>query len=313
MNYYIKKIASFFVTLFIVSIITFGVFQILPGDPAIIILGPDADPLQLEAMRVTLGTDASALARYTSWITHALRGDLGMSLRYKLPVSELIGSRIPITTSLAFVSLILTLLISLPIGTYIARKDNWFSRLVSTITQIGIAIPSFWVGIMLILVFSITFSIFPSGGYVPLTENPLLWLQSLFLPSLSIAIGSSAVLIRYLYTSIRGESKNLYVQVARSKGFDDKYITYHHILKNALIPTVTILGLLVVDILGGSIITENVFNIPGLGNLIVTSINSRDLPLIQGLVLYLGSIVVFFNFIVDILYTIIDPRIKIGG
>lgn len=313
MAFYIKKAFSLLITLLLISIVTFGVFQILPGDPASIILGPDADPLQLEAMRQSLNLDGSIPMRYINWLIDALKGDLGESIRFHMPVSELLVSRISVTASLALLTTLLTALIGIPLGIFIARNNKILGKLISALTQISIAIPSFWMGILLVLLFSITFSWLPSGGYVAFTQSPLEWFRSLLLPSLSIALGSSAVLIRYLKTAMLDEIPKLYVQTARSKGLSEKLVFRRHIFKNALIPTVTILGLLIIDILGGSIITENVFNIPGLGNLIVTSINSRDLPLIQGLVLYLGTIVVVFNFIVDILYSLIDPRIRVAG
>lgn len=313
MNFYIRKIFSLLTTILLVSLITFLVFQILPGDPVMIILGPDADPLQAQAMRESLGLDAPLLVRYIDWIKHAIIGDLGLSIRYNQPVSQLILSRIPVTTSLAFMSLFITLAIGLPLGTYIARKnDSLLGKVVSICSQLGLAIPSFWTGILLILLFSVTLGLLPSGDYMPISESLIGWLSRIILPSISIAIGTSAVLIRYLRTAMLDESTKHYVQTARSKGLSEKAVYTKHIFKNALIPTITILGLLVVDILGGSIITENVFNIPGLGNLIVSSINSRDLPLIEGLVLYLATIVVTFNFLVDILYAIVDPRIRIS-
>lgn len=312
MNFYIRKIFSLLTTILLVSIITFLVFQILPGDPVTIILGPDADPLQAQAMRESLGLDAPLLVRYVEWIKNALTGDLGLSIRYNMPVSDLILSRIPVTASLAFMSFLLTILVGIPLGSYIARRnDSLVGKVASILSQIGLAIPSFWAGILLILLFSVTLGILPSGDYISISKSFTGWLSSIILPSTSIAIGTCAVLIRYLRSAMLDESTKLYVQTARSKGLSEKAVYTKHILKNALIPTITILGLLVVDILGGSIITENVFNIPGLGNLIVNSINSRDLPLIQGLVLYLATIVVTFNFLVDILYSIIDPRIRI--
>lgn len=313
MNFYIRKIFSLLTTILLVSLITFLVFQILPGDPVTIILGPDADPLQAQAMRESLGLDAPLFVRYIDWIKNAIRGDLGLSIRYNQPVSQLILSRIPVTTSLAFMSILLTLAIGLPLGTYIARKnDSLAGKVVSICSQLGLAIPSFWTGILLILLFSVTLGLLPSGDYIPMSESFIGWLSRIILPSISIAIGTSAVLIRYLRTAMLDESTKLYVQTARSKGLSENAVYTKHIFKNALIPTITILGLLVIDILGGSIITENVFNIPGLGNLIVSSINSRDLPLTQGLVLYLATIVVTFNFLVDILYSIVDPRIRIS-
>lgn len=313
MTFYIKKFCSLCFNLFLISIVTFGVFQILPGDPATIILGPDADPLQLEALRQSLNLDTPLLTRYIGWVIHTLRGDLGTSLRFHIPVGELILSRIPITASLAFVTLLFTLLIGLPLSLLIVRYETYFGKILSILSQLSIAIPSFWMGILLVLLFSVTLGFLPSSGYVALMTNPIEWLKSLLLPGLSIAISTSSILIRYLKTAMLDELPKLYVQTARSKGLSEKIVIHKHVFKNALIPTITILGMLVIDILGGSIITENVFNLPGLGNLIVTAISSRDLPLIQGLTLYLGIIVVTLNFIVDILYSIIDPRIRVNG
>ena len=313
MSFYLKKLLSLVITLFLISIVTFGVFQILPGDPAAIILGPDADPFQLEALRQSMNQDAPLLTRYTDWLGNALTGDLGDSFRFHMPVSDLLLSRIPVTTSLALITLIFTLLIGLPLGLFIASHKGPSGIVISALSQLGIAIPSFWMGIFLVLLFAVTLGLLPSSGYVDFADNPIGWLKSLLLPGLSIALGTCAVLIRYLKTAMLDELSKQYVQTARGKGLSEKMVVRKHIFKNALIPTVTILGMLVIDILGGSIITENVFNIPGLGNLIITAINSRDLPLIQALVLYLGTIVVVFNFIVDMLYSVIDPRIRVKG
>ncbi|MGL4346033.1 MAG: ABC transporter permease, partial [Cellulosilyticaceae bacterium] len=299
-------------TLFIVSVITFLVFEILPGDPATIILGPEADPLQIAAMHERLGLNAPPLVRYFNWIQNALTGHLGDSIRFNQPVSTLIGSRIAATASLALVTLVLTLLIGIPVGILITKHYRTpQGMLMSILSQIGMAVPSFWMGILLIMFFSLTLKVLPSGGYVPLSESFSLWLRSIILPALSLALGTSSILIRYLKTSMTAQLTKQYVQTARSKGISETHVLYKHVLRNALIPTLTILGMVVIDILGGSIITENVFNIPGLGHLIVNAINSRDLPLIQGLVLYLATIVVALNFLVDILYSLVDPRIRI--
>jgi peptide/nickel transport system permease protein len=311
MSFYIKKGFSLIFTLFLVSLVTFGVFNILPGDPALIILGPDADFLQLEALREQLGLHMPLPSRYLGWIKNLLQGDLGTSIRYHQSVSTLIKERILVSTVLSLMATLFTLIIGIPLGIYLAKKeDSLIGNLLSGITQLGIAIPSFWMGILLTLFFSLTLRWIPSTTYVPFSTSTKDALISLILPSLSISLGTSCVLIRYLKNSIAGEKNKLYVQTARSKGLSENSILMRHILKNALIPSLTILGMLLVDILGGSIIIENVFHIPGLGNLIVNSINSRDFPLIQALVLYLATIVVTFNYFVDFLYTIVDPRIK---
>ena len=312
MYYYLRKISSLLVTLVLVSLITFGVFQILPGNPVDIILGVDADPLQAEALKVSLGLDKPISERYLMWAGKALRGDLGNSTRFQGSVAELISKRIEVTSALAILSLSLTLLVGIPTGIWLA-KENKHKRalIVSVLSQIGLAVPSFWLGILLTMIFSVTLHILPSGGYTSWRQNIFLCLSSLILPAVSIAIGTSAVLVRYLKNTLLEQLKRDYVRTAYSKGLKENYVILRHVLRNALIPVVTILGILTVDILGGSIITETVFSLPGIGNLIILSIASRDLSLIQGLVLYLALLVVLCNFMVDMLYTWIDPRIRL--
>lgn len=311
MKYYLKKILGFIFTILLVSIITFVVFQILPGDPAQIILGVDADPAQIENLRATMNLDKGYVERYLIWLTNALKGDLGVSYRYSRAVSELISESFFVTSSLAVYSIALTILIGLPLGIFIAKNSKKkITTGISMLSQLGISVPSFCMGIMLISIFSVNLGWFDSIGYIPASESLTGWFKTMFLPSLSIAFGSSAVLARYIRVSIANQQKQDYVRTAKSKGLSEKIIMNQHILRNSLIPVITILGMLVADILGGSIIIENVFSLPGIGKLISTSITTRDLPLIQGLTVYLAGIVVICNFGVDILYSIIDPRIK---
>lgn len=311
MKYYLKKILGFIFTILLVSIITFVVFQILPGDPAQIILGVDADPAQLENLRATMNLDKGYVERYFIWLINALHGDLGISYRYSREVSDLIAESFFVTSSLAIFSIALTILIGLPLGIFIAKNSKKkITTGISMLSQLGISVPSFCMGIVLISIFSVNLGWFDSIGYVPASESITGWFKTMFLPSLSIAFGSSAVLARYIRVSIANQQKQDYVRTAKSKGLSEKIIMNKHILRNSLIPVITILGMLVADILGGSIIIENVFSLPGIGKLISTSITTRDLPLIQGLTVYLAGIVVICNFGVDILYSIIDPRIK---
>lgn len=312
MRFYIRKLATLLSTVLLVSVITFLVFQILPGDPAEIVLGVDADPHQLAELRKTMGLDRPAAERYASWVTDTVTGDFGTSLRYQRPVADIVAERLPVTLSLSVMSVGLTLLIGLPLGIYIARKDGQLSSmLLSVFTQLGLAVPSFWLGFILILVFSVTFKLFPTYGYVPWSEDPVGAFKSMFLPSLALAIPGIAVVIRYLRNTLLDQFRMDYVRTARSKGLREKSIMYRHILRNSLIPVLTIVGLLIADTLGGSIVVENVFALPGLGNLLITSIGTRDLPLLQTLVLYIAIIVVLINFVVDILYKVIDPRIRL--
>lgn len=312
MRYISKKLMSALLTLLLSSIITFFIFNVLPGDPAQVILGIDASEAQLEQLRETMNLDSPALYRYGIWLKNILQGDLGISYKYQTQVATLISDAISVTLQLSIYSLLLTLIISIPFGLLLVTKRDKKSFIpLSIISQIGMSIPAFCVAIFLIAIFTVKLQILPSIGYVSFRENPLLNLRSLLLPSLSIAIGASSIVVRYLNTSVQQQVKKDYVRTAYSIGLNEKTVLYRYVLRNALIPVITIVGLIVADILGGSIIIENVFGLPGIGKLITSSITSRDLPLIQALVLYLSLIVVVVNFLIDILYKAIDPRIRI--
>ncbi len=314
MHYYTRKLLSTLITLFLVSVLTFSIFQLVPGDPAQMILGVDANPQQIEALRSTMDLDKNPVIRYTNWVLRAVQGDFGTSYKYQRPVAALISSSITITAQLAFLSLLLSILIGIPVGIFIAKRDKEKKVIpLSILSQLGMAIPSFCVAILLIDIFSIKLKILPSLGYIPFSESPFGCFKSLLLPSLSIAFGGAAVIIRYLRSNIVSERREDYVRTNRSIGLSENQILYKHILRNSLIPVITIFGILVSEVLGGSIIIENVFSLPGIGKLITSSITSRDLPLIQALVLYLSIIVVITNMIVDLLYGVIDPRIRIKG
>jgi len=278
------------------------------------ILGVDANPQQIEALRSTMDLDKNPVIRYTNWVLRAVQGDFGTSYKYQRPVAALISSSITITAQLAFLSLLLSIIIGIPVGIFIAKRDKEKKVIpLSILSQLGMAIPSFCVAILLIDIFSIKLKILPSLGYIAFSESPFGCFKSLLLPSLSIAFGGAAVIIRYLRSNIVSERREDYVRTNRSIGLSENQILYKHILRNSLIPVITIFGILVSEVLGGSIIIENVFSLPGIGKLITSSITSRDLPLIQALVLYLSIIVVITNMIVDLLYGVIDPRIRIKG
>jgi peptide/nickel transport system permease protein len=284
----------------------------LPGDPAMLILGVDAKPEQIEALRSTMDLDKNPVSRYVLWVDKAFHGDFGISYKYQMPVSSLIGDAVIITSQLAILSLLFSIILGIPIGIFLAKRDK-SKKIIpfSILSQLGMAVPSFCVAILFIAIFSIKLKWLPSFGYIPFTQSPIGCLTSLMLPSLSIAFGGAAVIIRYLRSNIVSEKRSDYVRTARSIGLSENKILYKHILRNSLIPVLTIFGILVSEVLGGSIIIENVFSLPGIGKLITSSITSRDLPLIQALVLYLSIIVVMSNMIVDILYGVIDPRIRI--
>ncbi len=314
MHFFRRKLISTLITLFLVSVLTFSIFQMLPGDPATLILGIDAQPSQIEALRASMDLDKNPVIRYTLWVTKALSGDLGTSYKYQVPVSQLIFSSINVTSALALYSFLFSLLIGIPVGILLAKRDKSKAIVpLSILSQLGMAIPSFCVAIILIEIFSVKLHLLPSLGYIPISESFIGNFKSLLLPSLSIAIGGAAIIIRYLRSNIIGEKNKDYVRTNRSIGLSENKILYKHILRNSLIPVLTILGILISDVLGGSIIIENVFSLPGIGKLITSSITSRDLPLIQALVMYLSLIVVITNMIVDMLYGVIDPRIRMRG
>lgn len=303
MKPYLGKALNFFTSLFLVTLVTFLTFQVLPGDPATAILGAEAEEAQIIQKRAELGLDQSLYIRYFKWIGGALHGDLGNSYRYDQKVFDLIKGSLKTTAALAFLSLLITVILGLFFGILFAatRKNRFFIAL-STISQIWVSIPSFCTGILLILVFTVTFNLLPSVDY----NGP----SSLILPSFAIALGSSSILCRYIKTSIENELKQDYVRTARSKGLNETQVIFRHVLRNALLPSITTLGLITADIFGGSLIVEKVFSLPGIGSLIIKSISDRDFPLIQGLTLYLAFLTLFCNFAVDMLYSIIDPRTK---
>ena len=312
MAYYARKTAGFLVTLLLVSLVTFAVFQILPGDPATAILGVDADPVQVEQLRKEIGADQPLPQRFLSWAGGVLRGDLGTSYQYRQPVAKLISGGLSVTVSLAVFSLILTALIGIPTGLWLARHGKkLYAAPVTFLSQLGLSVPAFCMSIVLIEIFSVQLRWLPSLGFTPWTQSPVKCLQSLLLPAIAISFGSSAVLIRYVRASVSRQEGGDYVRTAKSKGAAPGRVMWGHVLRNSLIPVLTIFGMIVTDVLGGSIIIENVFSLPGIGRLISTSIATRDLPLIQGLVLYLAGIVVVCNFAVDLLYSVIDPRIRL--
>lgn len=304
MNYYIKRILDFFTTLFLVTLVTFFTFNLLPGNPAVAILGADADRAQIELLEKQLGLNQNPVQRYFTWLKNAVHGDFGISYKYNRPVKFLISNALKNTACLSAISLIFTIVLGLFFGILFAmNRKKRFLQFFSTLNQIWASVPSFCTALILILVFAVGLKLLPSVGFAGFS--------SLILPSLSIALGSSSILARYVKNSIQNELSQDYVRTAKSKGLNERQIIARHVLRNALLPSLTMLGMLTAGIFGGSIIIENVFSLPGIGKLITNSIYSRDFPLLQGLSVYLAAMTLSVNFIVDILYSVIDPRIRI--
>lgn len=284
----------------------------MPGDPASIMLGTEAaDPEKLESARRQLGLNKPLYLQYLDWITGVLKGDLGVSLRTEKPISDLILNRFPYTIELAIYALIMSLLIAIPIGTLSAAIDSdlleWFVQL---IMLAGMSIPAFWSGIVAILFFSVYLDVFPLVNFPQIWEAPLKNLFSLFLPALVLAIPNAAVFTRMARSSSLETLQEDYIRTARSKGLSESSVLFKHLFKNALIPLVTLIGIRMGYLLGGSVIIEQVFSIPGLGRLGVQAIFQRDYPVFQSMVLIITTSFVIVNLIVDVLYAYIDPRIR---
>ncbi|WP_285396471.1 ABC transporter permease [Lysinibacillus sp. fls2-241-R2A-57] len=312
MMYIIRRFILLITTILLVSIITFGVFQILPGDPVRTMLGTEADPTQIENLRSELGLNRPLYEQYTDWMKGLLTGELGNSIRFSMPVKELLFDRLPVTISLAGLTLLIVLIISLPLGMFAARRQNKLSDVsLSTVTQVGMAVPSFWLGMMLILYIGMQFSFFKISGYIPWTQSVAGALSTLVLPALTIAIPQIAVNFRYVRTAILEQVQLDYVRTIRSKGMSEQNVMYKHVLKNSMIPILTVFGLIMAEVVAGTIIVEQVFSLPGVGQLLITAISNRDFPLVQGIVMYITVAVVMINFMVDILYSVIDPRIRL--
>ena len=307
----IRRFITLVVTLFLVSILIFAVINIIPGDPAQIILGTEASPESLAQVRAKLGLDRPPLVRYLDWLKGVLHGDLGVSLTYNVPISKLITSRLLLTGPLAGLAILLTVFISIPLGVYAATHHNRLGDYGTMLfSQIGLAIPEFWIGILLILGFAVHWHLFPAGGFTDWKEAPLESLRSLLLPALALGLTRAAVITRLARSSMLEILREDYIKTAWSKGLSKRAVIYKHALRNAFISVLTILGLQMGYLLAGTIIIETVFYLPGMGRLVMHAIYQRDLPVVQGVVLFIAAVIVIVNFIVDILYGFLDPRIR---
>ncbi len=311
---FFRRLLILIATLLLVSGVIFLVLQVIPGDPAQIILGIQATPENLEELRHKLGLDLPLAVQYWKWISSLLRGDFGRSITYDIPISSLIGSRLAVTFPLAVLSIIFAVAISLPLGIYAAlRRNRPGDYGVMIFSQIGLAVPAFWAGILLILLFAVHLHWFSAGGFKSWTESPSGALKSLLLPALSLGLIRAAVLARLTRSCMLEALGEDYVRTARSKGLAERVVVYKHALRNALIPVVTIVGLQMGELLAGAIVIENVFNLPGLGRLIFLSIGQRDLPVVQGVGVLIAFFIVLVNFAVDLIYGLVDPRIRAGA
>lgn len=311
-GYVLRRIGQLLPVLLLASIGIWAMLYAVPGGPVGMILGENVSPEQIAATRAELGLDRPVVIQYIDWLGSALSGDLGLSLHSREPVLQLIMDRLPATLQLALTSTVVALLLGIPVAvTSAMRPGTWLDRLLSGWSALALGVPTFWLGILLILLFAVQLRWLPSASeYAPLWSDPVAALKNLLLPSLTLGVYVSGVLARFLRASIVTEMKSDYVRTARSKGLPEWQIMRAHIIRNALLPFITIVGLQMAAFIGGAVVTEAVFTYPGLGRLLIQAINTRDYPLIQGCIVVILIIYVMINLTVDILYAYVDPRIE---
>jgi peptide/nickel transport system permease protein len=313
-RYLVRRLVSFGATLLFVSVLTFTVVRVLPGDPALLIMGPEGNPEATARLRASLGLDRPLPVQYAEWLGRAARGDLGMSIQYDVPVGRLIASRLPVTLPLTALAGLFMVAVALPLGLYAAthhRRAGDYMTMIAT--QLGIAIPSFWTGLLLILLFSVHLGWLRSGGFEGWSAGAGPALRSLLLPALALGVFQAAVLVRATRSAVLDVLREDYVRTARAKGVAEVRVIGAHTLRNALIPILTVAGVQLGQLMAGSIILESVFALPGLGRLALGAISARDLPVVQGVTLFVATSIVLINFAVDVAYAFTDPRIRYDG
>jgi len=312
--FFLRRALTLFATLVATSIIVFLVLEVIPGDPAAVMLGVNAQADTLAALRAEMGLDLPATERYFNWTLGLLQGDMGNSYTYGVPVSELVAERVVVSLPLALMAIVLSTVIAIPVGVLAAARHNKPTDLgVMGVSQIAVAIPNFWFAILLILLFAVKLQWFSAGGFAGWENGFWGALKSLLLPAVALALPQAAILARVTRSSVLEIMGEDYIRTARAKGLGKSSALWRHGVRNALIPVITIMGLQFSFLLAGTIIIENVFYLPGLGRLIFQAIAQRDLIVVKDLIVLLAGTVVVVNFIVDMLYAVLDPRLRGGG
>ena len=311
--YVLRRLVGALPVLLVISLGTFALMSVILGDPVLLIVGQDAsvDEATLERMRAELGLNRPLPIQYLDWLRHVVVGDFGRSLRSPLPVSESVLARLPVTVELTVLALSLAMLTGLPLGIAAAlRPGSRFDLTISGLAVVGLSIPNFWLGIILIFVFALKLRWFPSAGYVPFTEDPAQNLKLMVLPSLTLAAAYVGTIIRYTRSVMIDVMSQDYVQTARAKGLARVAVVGRHAFRNGLIPIVTVISLELAGLFGGAVVTETIFSLPGVGMLLIRSILGRDLPMVQGVVMFVAVAVVITNLFADIAYAYLDPRVR---
>ena len=308
-----RRVAYSLVVLVGVLVVVFALVHLVPGDPVRIALGTRYTPEAYEALRSASGLDRALPAQFASYLGNALTGNLGVSFRNGDPVAGILVERLPATISLAVVGIVIAMLIALPAGIYSALREGRISDgIVRVTSQFGVSVPDFWLGILLIALFSTTLGWLPTSGYRPLFGDPVGWLSHIVLPGFTVGLVAAAIMTRYVRSAVLDVAATGYVRTAKSKGLAPPVVTMRHIVRNALVPILTITGIQLATILGGVIVVEVVFAWPGLGRLVFNAVATRDYPVIQGAVLLIAALFLLINLIVDLLYAVVDPRIRLS-
>ncbi|MBI2199655.1 MAG: ABC transporter permease [Candidatus Rokubacteria bacterium] len=310
-RFILRRVAALVATLLFVSVLVFVVVRILPGDPALLIMGTEGSAEAAARLREAMGLNRPLVVQYLGWMGRALVGDLGRSIQYDVPVGGLILSRLPVTLPLTLMAAGFMALAAIPVGVFAAtHQRRWGDYLTMTLSQVGVAVPGFWAGLLLILLFSVRLGWFHSGGFDGWAQGVGSALKSLLLPAMALGLFQFAVLARTTRSAILEVLREEYVTTARAKGVPERTVLFRHTLRNAMIPVLTVAGVQLGQLMAGSIILESVFYLPGLGRLALGAISARDLPVVQGVVLFVASVIVTINVAVDILYGFLDPRIR---
>lgn len=305
------RLLSSAIVLLGVLIVVFALVHLVPGDPVRLALGTRYTPEAYEALRAASGLDRSLPEQFFSYLAHAVTGDLGVSFRNGQPVTTTLLQRLPATISLALVGLVVALIISIPAGIYSALREGRVSDVIVRLSsQFGVSIPDFWLGMLLISLFSVTLGLLPASGYVAFADDPAGWLRQVTLPGVTVGLVAGAIMTRYIRAAVIDVASSGYIRTAVSKGLPRRVVVSRHIVRGALVPVLTIAGIQLATILGGVIVVEVVFAWPGLGRLVYDAVAARDYPLIQGAVLLVAVMFIVVNLIVDVLYAVVDPRIR---
>ena len=310
----IRRLASAVPIMLIVSVITFGMIHLIPGDPAVAIAGLTATADQIANIRHDLGLDQPVLTQLWRWYGNLLRGDLGRSLLLGQPVVQVMFQRLPVTLALAAYALVLTLILGLSSGIVAAlRQNTWIDQAAMVFAMVGISLPNFWLGLLMIILFAVDLRWLPTGGYIALSADPLGWLATSTMPAISLALLLTGLLARITRSTMLEVLRQDYIRTARAKGLPNRVVVLKHALANALIPITTVVGIIVSLLISGSVVTETLFSIPGVGQLLTQAVLNRDYPMVQGGLLITTFLLVLINIAVDVCYALLDPRVRYDG